>query len=263
MLYIEPYGGLCNRMRSISSAYSYAKEHNCKLTVIWCELNELNSSFSSILGLEASENIRVINIPYADERIFKRIYYRILKRLLKLKCTKVYDNFEKVNKSENVDNCYIRSCSYWHPSENPFDMFILNSQIEERVNRYLKDNTDLIGVHIRRTDNSVSVDNSPTDAFYPVIDEVLLRYNDSKLYIATDDAKEIEKLTEHYGADKVKFLSDIDRKRNSKKGIIDAVTELYILANCKEIVGSYYSSFTDTAAEIGHIRKNIVKIGEI
>ena len=134
--------------------------------------------------------------------------------------------------------------------------------IAKRVSDFVSKYENLIGVHIRRTDNAVSVEESPTDIYFPIIDKVIDCYKNSIIYIATDDKAEIGKIIDKYGSEKVAYLPKIERKRNTKKGIIDAAVELYILASCKAIIGSYYSSFTDTAAEIKGIEKFIAKSGE-
>ena len=262
MLYVEPYGGLCNTMRCISSAYRYAKENHCKLTIIWCELDELNCSFNSLFSLKDNTGIRIINIPYLDDKCFRRIIYRILKRIISLICKNSYIGFNSEKWLPNLDGCYIRSCEYWYPTDKPYDMFIPKQMIAKRVSDFVSKYENLIGVHIRRTDNAVSVEESPTDIYFPIIDKVIDCYKNSIIYIATDDKAEIGKIIDKYGSEKVAYLPKIERKRNTKKGIIDAAVELYILASCKAIIGSYYSSFTDTAAEIKGIEKFIAKSGE-
>ncbi len=259
MLYVEPYGGLCNRMRCISSAYRYAKDNDCKLAIIWCELNELNCDFNSLFSFKDNIGIQVINIPYADARYFRRIIYRIVKWILKLLSKDVYDDLGIDNVPKDLNRAYVRSCGYWYPSNKPYEMFIPRPIIKDRVGSFVGKYENLIGVHIRRTDNIVSINDSPTDIFYPLIDKAISSYENSTIYVATDDEKEIDKIIKHYGPEKVAYLPEIERKRDKKAGIIDAAVELYILANCKVIIGSYYSSFTDTASEINGINKIIAK----
>ena len=46
--------------------------------------------------------------------------------------------------------------------------------------------------------------------------------------------------------------------RNDPIAIRDAVIDLYNLAHCKKIYGSYYSSFSDIAALWGGIEKEVL-----
>ena len=263
MIFVEPYGGLCNRMRCISSAYRFARDNKTELTVLWCALDELNCDFNSLFNMKKEVKCRVINIPYADEKHYKRIGIRIKRKSLKAKCQAIYIDLESADELKYEDNIYIRSCSLWYEENESdrYNMFILNSEIQKRVNDFYNNNGEnLIGVHIRRTDNTVSIDNSPTELFFEKIEEVREGYPGSKIYIASDDVKEIEKATEYFGKENVIYQEKIDRSRNTKKGILDAATELYILANSKAIVGSYYSSFTDLAADIKGIDKYIARV---
>jgi hypothetical protein len=44
--------------------------------------------------------------------------------------------------------------------------------------------------------------------------------------------------------------------RNLQKGIQDAVVDMYCLAGCQKIIGSYFSSFSEVAAQINGIELN-------
>ncbi len=260
MIYIEPYGGLCNRLRCISSAYRYAEEHDYSLTIIWCALDELNSDFKSLFSLSGKVKVRIISIPHADEKYFKRILFRVIRKLLKKKC-KNYYNGDDILKADmdQLDGCYITSYSKWYPTDNPYSMLVPNPAWYSRVTGYFENHKGkTVGVHIRRTDNTVSIKTSTMDSFYSKIDELLTKDSEiDGIYAASDELNAIEELSAHYPDLKVDYLRDIDRRRSSKKGIEDAAVELYILANCSSLVASYYSSFSDTAAEINGIKKYV------
>ena len=56
-----------------------------------------------------------------------------------------------------------------------------------------------------------------------------------------------------------KILSNQKRclQRDSVEGMHDALLDLYCLANTRKIIGSYFSSFTDIAADMHKIPKVI------
>ena len=260
MLYVEPYGGLCNRMRCVSSACRFAEKHNIELTIIWAELDELNCDFKSLFSLKCAAKVRIINIPYWDNKI-RRIIHRALSKYLRERSVRFLYNYDGKNVDGTVkDGMYILSFSNWFPTEDQYEVFELRDTIKKRVCKIIDYyQGKLLGVHIRRTDNKESIETSPTELFYEKIQEVRDEYPDCKLYIASDERNEIENMTNYFGSENVVVMQNIDRVRNTKKGIIEAATELYILANCRAVVGSYYSSFTDTAAAIRNIPKYIVK----
>lgn len=250
-------------MRCISSAYRYAETHHCSLMIIWCALDELNCDFKSLFSFIGKVRVKVISIPYADERYFGRISYRILKKMICNRTKRfIQDEIMEENK-ENLDNSYIRTCTNWYPTENPYSMFQPNAKWYVRVNAFFYQyGENLLGVHIRRTDNSVSIQSSPIESFYKKIDAVIEQDGNETIYVASDDNTAIKQMLDRYPLMNVVYLKDVERSRDSKKGIIDAAVELYILANCKAIVGSYYSSFTDTAADINGIKKYLAISGE-
>ncbi len=47
--------------------------------------------------------------------------------------------------------------------------------------------------------------------------------------------------------------------RDDPAAMEDAVVDLYALSRCRKIIGSYWSSFTDTAAELGSIERVLAK----
>ena len=82
---------------------------------------------------------------------------------------------------------------------------------------------------------------------------------DVKFFLATDDKDEETLLRKTFPG---RIVSNENRtlRRDSLDGMYDALLDLYCLAACKKIIGSYYSSFTDTAAALGNIPKLIAGI---
>ena len=252
---VEPYGGLCNRMRCISSAYQYSKEQSCELYIIWNELDELNCDFESLFNINGDVRTRVIDIPYKGIR---KLIRKIRKKILLMQCINMVSDIGPEDEVGDLKGSFIRSCGRWY-GNNSYDMFSLNNELQKRVGSFLSENgRGLIGIHIRRTDNVVSIEKSPTRLFYSKIKERLKEKPESNIYIASDDDNEIIKMKGHFPKGKVVSLDEIVRRRDVKQGILDATVELYILANCKEIIGSSYSSYTETAADIYGINKYII-----
>jgi len=79
---------------------------------------------------------------------------------------------------------------------------------------------------------------------------------DTMFYLATDDKQEEAALREVFPN---RILSNEDRclRRDSVDGMHDALLDLYCLASTRKIIGSYFSSFTDIAADMHKIPKVI------
>lgn len=258
MIIIQPSGGLCNRIRVINSAYELAKKRQDKLTVLWLNNAELNCPFESLF--EPVTEIRIINI-YSN--------LNLKKLLLQFGANQRFDNtMIENNKKNGVLNedffhslkkkVYISTWEHFYPSSN-YHLFQPLKEILTKINAITKDfGENSVGVHIRRTDHTWAIDSSKTNGFVTAIEQELAVKPDAKFYVATDDIKEEnllrEKFSEHIVSNQNKSLS-----RNSVAGMQDALIDLICLASTTKIFGSYYSSFTDIAADWNGIEKIVIK----
>lgn len=75
--------------------------------------------------------------------------------------------------------------------------------------------------------------------------------------MATDDLETENELIEKFTYKIITYKKELSR--NTKKGIIDALIDLYCLSKTKYIFGSYWSSFSDIASRIGKIEVVTIK----
>lgn len=142
-----------------------------------------------------------------------------------------------------------------------FDVFSPSAGIERIIDRYRPDLTNAIGVHIRRTDNQKSIANSPTSAFVRQMRLETSLTPDVKFFVATDSPATYAELKREFG--KAIFEhSKASLDRDNANAICDAMVDLYCLSNCRKLIGSYWSSFTDTAWEIKGIEHVIIHEGQ-
>jgi len=112
----------------------------------------------------------------------------------------------------------------------------------------------VVGVHIRRTDNKVSCERSPTSAF---IAEMRKYRSDTCFFIATDDNREWENLSRVFPAERL-IRATTNRSRDTSDGMRAAFIDFLCLAGCAEILGSAGSSFSEMAAAYGDRPLSIV-----
>ena len=105
-----------------------------------------------------------------------------------------------------------------------------------------------IGLHVRRTDNKLSIKNNPISKYQEYVKYELKKNDDTNFYLATDDDKVKSFFRKEYG-DKI-ITIDIDLLRSSKEGMISAVVDLFCLAKCKKIYGSSYSTYSYVASKL-------------
>ena len=108
-----------------------------------------------------------------------------------------------------------------------------------------------IGVHIRRTDNKASISGSPTTAFIDAMKKELETDNKVHFFVATDDTS-VRTLLQNTFPGRIITQEFHKCHRDTLSGMKQAVVDLFCLARTTKIIGSYWSSFTDTAAEIGN-----------
>lgn len=247
-------------MRAICSAMELAKRKNTKLLVLWQCNEDLNATFDSLF--ETPEEFKVISFKAKYD--IRRILYRVSAR------SRIFDSVIKKNmvgeelnqtffESINLP-AYVRSCEHFYHVDEYFKLFrpvkSLEIQIEQIKSRFA---ADMVGVHIRRTDQTKSIEYSKTENFIDLMNREIKRNPQVCFYLATDDMKEEEYLRQMFPG---RIISNEERtlRRDSKEGMYDAVVDLYCLSACGKIIGSYWSSFTDTAAAINSVEKIIAGV---
>lgn len=256
MLIIQPSGGLCNRMRVINSAWELAKRRKEKLIVLWYLCPELNCSFESIF--QPVDEIQIINITSLKDP--RKLFYQLTAKqrfgnddILNNKTNGVLnDDFYKQLKKR----VYLFTWEHFYPSQD-YHFYTPTKSLQERIGSFTERFGErCVGVHIRRTDNAVSMGKSTTEQFIALMQKELEAHPETIFFLATDDKKEEALLRETFPG---KILSNQTRSldRNSEDGIHDALLDLYCLAATDKLIGSYWSSFTDIAADMRGIEKVI------
>lgn len=267
-----PIGGLANRMRAIASAVHLCRLSGCSLDVYWFRDKGLNARFGDIF-----KEIETDKVCIHRDSLFGKLLYdhprrhnmwipRVPQKLLFR--NRVYDN--EINDYErNKDifmkflaegGLYVSSC---YPiidfNTDIFrDLFKPVEEIETKAYSVISNMSDYrIGIHVRRTDHIVSINNSPNELFYQAIDEELNLNNSLSIYLATDSENVKEDFKNKYG-NRI-FFSTSEADRNSVSGIMDAVAEMYVLSMTNKIYGSYGSSYSEVAAALGGIPLIVLK----
>lgn len=256
MIIIQPSGGLCNRMRVINSAWELAKKKGDRLTVLWYLCPELNCPFESLF--RPVKEIKIINIRSLRDP--RKLFYQLTARQRfgndDILCHKT-DGILHQDFYESLKNpVYIFTWEHFYPSRD-YHFYVPAASLQERIDILTASfGKRCVGVHIRRTDNSISMGKSTTEQFIALMKKELAAYPETCFFLATDDNKEEALLRKLFPG---RIISNETRtlSRNSEDGMHDALLDLYCLAATKKLIGSYWSSFTDIAADIRGIEKVI------
>ena len=262
---LYPYGGLANRMRAIDSVVNMCRKHD-RLTVWWVKDSGLNCEFAKIFkpvsfiqDKEVTKTFRWILKRYEKNNNVLRILIFMLE---KLHILILYDDIQGLRNSNCVINngryliCFIRSWEAFFPLQVFHNELFVLQNLDGLNEEKLKINQETVGIHIRRTDNIWSVENSPLEVFETAMKKELDRNPNTDFYLCSDDdeTKAFFKTGDWKG--KVKMPSGV-LSRGSEDGIIQAACEMHALSETRKILGSYWSSFGEVAARLGNIEIEI------
>lgn len=270
---ITPYGGLANRMRALNSVIELAKVSSIPLQAVWFSNFELNAPFGELFE---TPDYSALSIKEAG--FFDRFLYRSPRRhtlwLPRITAPLMFDttiyssDFVALrDKGILVDTILrggrvlIESCyDFANYSKALSKNFVPKSDILSSVEEFIENNfaSNTIGVHIRRTDNELSIKNSPLSLFCDAMQREIELCADTKFYVATDDAATKKELKEIFG-DRILSI-ETDCNRNSLRGMKEAVKEMWILSRTSKIYGSFYSSYSEIASQLGNIPLHILQV---
>ena len=272
---ITPYGGLANRMRTLNAAIEFAKAEGVRLQAVWFCNRELNAPYDALFIPPYCDENQIITIRKGG--FFDRFVYRSPRRHTlwlpyiiapRLFDTRIYSQefkrlreqgeLESVIKSGNrvlIESCYEFGDYYASLSKN----FVPVPDILNAVNEYVAKNftRNTVGIHIRRTDNWLSIQKSPLSLFIEAMQREIEACADTNFYVATDDVATKEELRRCFG-NRILTL-DTDCSRNSISGMKDAVKEMWILSRTTRIYGSFYSSYSVIASHLTNIPLQILQ----
>lgn len=260
-----PVGGLANRMRAMASAVTLAEASRCALEFVWFQDWALHAPFCSIF--ETPEGLRLREATLADTLTLDRPRRRNLglprlwQRLRFDAC--LYEQavtplqqggFDFRRWAEEGGRRYMASYSAFFPYDEALlgALFVpvaeVRREIELRQERFAP---ETVGVHIRRTDHAASIAKSPTGLFFEALDRDLERNPALGIFLATDSEEVKQEMRRRYG-NRV-LTAEAGADRSSAAGIRDGVADMFTLARTQRIYGSFQSSFSEMASQIGGV----------
>lgn len=145
------------------------------------------------------------------------------------------------------EKIYVRSgCNFYPFSVSLYQkLFQPNDQVKTVIKEIQSQlgSKEYFSLHVRRTDNKVSISNSPLELFFAHVDQCLAKSAEPRFFLATDSDEVKEIFSRRYGEQVV--FNPRKAERGTLSGMIDGVAELWILAQSHLTFGSYWSSYTD------------------
>ncbi len=260
---IIPIGGLCNRMRALNAALVMAESVGARLELIWCRDRSLNCRFDELFTPPAT----VAKIVEIDLHSRLGGLTRSLLITLRSRFGRHWYDQTRIEAAlhAGVDLTWefsgkqvvVETCSAFCPADD-FHRFIPVPALAREIAALAKGLGDRAGVHLRRTDNEKSRSGSPTPLFVKHMRKLLETGQCSGFFLATDSPEEESFLREVFPGLVVSHPKG-SYDRDDSTAIKDALIDLYGLSRCRLILGSYWSSFSETAAAIGGSELLIVR----
>lgn len=280
-LTIEPIGGLSNRLMAMDSAISFCSDNNYELHLIWPLFRGLNCKFEDLFErpdiitsisypVEYSSNKFVSNIRVSTRKISRLVSRLKFDKILDKKAPELYTDELVISNSStkygglDLDPQYsdvlIRTDRRFYYNPSPYSLF----KPVEIVRQYVADACKTLplknsfGIHIRRTDNIWSIEHSPLSMFHELVQNIIREHPESYIYLATDSPEVETEFVSKY-RDKIVTYNKPSLSRNKITGLHHALVEILLLSETRGITGSYGSSFSTVAAEMGNIPIEIIK----
>ena len=245
-----PKGGLANKLRNLVSCKILANQMGYDLLVNWqpdsitgCEFNDLFVYDNNLIKYNSE-------ICYNTIEVITNGTYNNINDLKRYKniCISGYSRF---GWDIDIDEWKLETFKQLQSLQlNPDVKYILSD---------LRMPNNSIGIHIRRGDINTLVDYTPIDKFTNIIEQ----NTDKTIYLSTDDINVENILTSKYSNlfthKKNNYDNNGNTLRTNTSGIQDALIDMLMLSRTSQIYGSYYSSFSEYAANFGNIPLFIVK----
>ena len=256
---LEPIGGLGNRMRAIDSGIALSRYAGCELHVVWTVRNQMPCRFEDLFEIPAAfTSLKQVHDPHFLRWLRLRRARAAHARFVDIpEANRMVEAGESFVALANAPDVLIRTYDRFFPNAAPYRDLVPAPPIRQALDRYQALLPRMVGVHIRRQDNRQSIAISPTGEFLRRMRAELALEPATEFFLATDDLSEEALLRREFGA-RIHTHPKKSVRRGDRRSARDAVVDLYCMAGCRKLLGSYYSSFTDTAAEIHGIPLEIV-----
>lgn len=268
-LLVCPEGGLGNRLRVLASALSLQYRYQCQLTCFWpLREDELCARFEQLF--EPIPGLHVLDPPAFLYRLKPVLSRFTLRRLLQNSLNRLLGVGHYLYEDSSCQGAIaaalpaavqrltgpcglpvlIRTWQAFGDYQPFLSLFRPIPVLQDRiVSVFPRSDLPRIGIHVRRGDHGSAIRFSPLEAFFMAADAALVQQPGHQLFLCSDDAGVRTAFRQRYG-DRV-LVSDAQLSRSSTAAIQDAVVDLFSLARCSRIIGSYHSSFSELAAMIG------------
>ncbi|HSI74663.1 MAG TPA: hypothetical protein VK957_02160 [Lunatimonas sp.] len=276
---LKPQSGLGNRIRAISSFIYMKNLVDADLHVIWEPDNSLNANFLDLFKSNPNFTLsesrfkfnvfltrnKLVNSKFSFLRSIVGVYNNLIIKLIGFDVLLLENDISKNKLNLITEICkqnkkiLIISGGDILEYKEGVQSFVPTDEITSTINRELLGfKKHMIGIHIRRTDHTISIANSPLYLYENKISEYIQKVSETGFFLATDDPNIESHFKEKFPG--LMFTHEKTFGRDSKEGIVDAVIDLFLLSKTEKIYGSYWSSYSEMASILGDIELEVLHL---
>jgi hypothetical protein len=266
--------GLANKLRVIESAVSLARDLDSPLEIIWVPDWQMVAQYkdlfepSALFKVIGNDKFKYVRSSFSLKN-YKKPFSSLINRYYGIDVA-----FNEADISRQVrpghwnirviaenKTTYIDTCHNFYPYHYNFSWMRPVPVIADKISSFEEkiQRRDCIGLHIRRTDNISSVNNSPDHLFEKAIRDEIDGNPAAIFFLATDDESTQSHFTGLFGKDRI-LVQPKKFGRDSVEAIRDAVVDWTLLTKCSKLYCSYYSSFSETAIAVSKAPAITLKI---
>lgn len=247
-LVLYPDGGICNRLRAIASARRLCKLLKARCSVVW-NWGNFNDYFVKPGDLE-------IKKPNCDQSEVQICHFP-----MNLNGNRTVDVSVK---SVDLISGYV----FWGSHEEEVKLGdikqylpLLAPRLLARVKTFSRNNfKNTVGFHMRRTDNTKCIENSPDDLFIQKGHQVVS--GGGTIFLATDNIATEFKMKRIFGDSIVTYprrqvLNERWPREFDPTAMEDDLMDLFLLVEAQYIIGSYWSSYSGLAILLNGSKQSI------
>lgn len=266
-LTVVPLGGIGNRMRVIRSAYAVARLGVCRVDVAFASLRNCRCRFSDLFQPLPSPppGFRIHSASFCDKPALRRNLY-IPSLLRRFRYDAALYGFNSSGDEKILDfigkfpRLYISGGYEFAGEDIPMsELFRPSPAVQKILDKLLaRFGSYTVGFHVRTTDNRESMRLSPLGLFLEKGREELAQHPDATFFVATDSVAVKRAFVTTFPGRVVTLGGSLSRSERS--GMIIAAADMFALSHADKVYGSWYSSFSEIAAELGGKRAEILKL---
>lgn len=250
ILFRSRWGGLCNRLYSLASAYSYSVVLGMDMHICWTPSIECPSVLHDLINtnplttLDVAASLELVRrnggkVAWTGAFGMDHDLYRLLS------CTR-----PQKERIDQLARSFIQTLDF---SE------IIRARVQEFMRSHEWDNS-IVGVHVRSTDHTAHFTDrgrahelSGDESFKIIIND-LIAQGHGRFYLATDAIETFDKFHDWFGDRIFTRIKSYNTQQLRQTSIEDAIIDLILLSKTQKIIGSKLSTFSQFASLLGNTK---------